>query len=112
MCHRNRRLLYIFFLSRSHCVSSFPCQIVDDGSANMLHGGHGDYWRKSKEVSMGDAYRTLVKAISQNDVPLRLEITAERDLVSDGCCHAERVRCGCGGCITRAGNRGVRVSDF
>ena len=38
---------------------------------------------------MGDAYRTLVKAISQNDVPLRLEITAERDLVSDD---AERVR--------------------
>ena len=62
---------------------------MDDGSANMLHGGHGDYWRKSKEVSMGDAYRTLVKAISQNDVPLRLEITAERDLVSDD---AERVR--------------------
>ena len=47
----------------------------------MLHGGHGDYWRKSKEVSMGDAYRTLVKAVSQGDVPLRLEITAERDLV-------------------------------
>ena len=43
---------------------------------------HGDYWRRSKEVSMGDAYRTLVKAISQGDVPLRLEITAERDLVS------------------------------
>ena len=43
---------------------------------------HGNYWRKSKEVSMGDAYRTLVKAISQGDVPLRLEITAERDLVS------------------------------
>ena len=44
---------------------------------------HGNYWRKSKEVSMGDAYRTLVKAISQGDVPLRLEITAERDLVSE-----------------------------
>ena len=46
---------------------------------------HGDYWRRSKEVSMGDAYRTLVKAISQGDVPLRLEITAERDLVSAAC---------------------------
>ena len=46
---------------------------------------HGDYWRRSKEVSMGDAYRTLVKAISQGDVPLRLEITAERDLVSASC---------------------------
>ena len=43
---------------------------------------HADYWKRSREVSMGDAYRTLVKAISQNDVPLRLEITAERDLVS------------------------------
>ena len=56
-------------------------QIIDDGSANALHG---NYWKKSKEVSMGDAYRTLVKTISQGDVPLRLEITAERDLVSEG----------------------------
>ena len=55
-------------------------QIIDDGSANALHG---NYWKKSKEVSMGDAYRTLVKTISQGDVPLRLEITAERDLVSE-----------------------------
>ncbi len=67
-------------------------QIIDDGSSTPAgigrqqherqgDGGGGRYGWMSKEASMGDAYRELVKGISQSNVQLRLKVANERDLV-------------------------------